>query len=271
MGHRPGGDARLSNRAGGVTGATPLQTAEHIAHLREEGELFTQAATAAGPDAAVPTCPGWQVRDLVRHLGGVHRWATSYVVTGNPSPSSERADAQYFAAIADEDLLPAYRSAHATLVEALAGAPADLACWAFLAAPSPLAFWARRQAHETTIHRVDAEIAAGMPSSCSAGVSADGIDELLNGFFSRTRGKLVCNPAVALAVRATDTGDAWTIRIEPDRRVVTAGAGDADCTVSGMASELYLLLWNRRMPGEGLSVEGNPRVLNLWRNRAIVT
>jgi len=38
-----------------------------------------------------------------------------------------------------------------------------------------------------------------------------------------------------------------------------------------MASELYLLLWNRRMPGEGLSVEGNPRVLNLWRNRAIVT
>jgi uncharacterized protein (TIGR03083 family) len=248
-----------------------LQTAEHMVRLRAEGALFTQAATAAGLDAAVPTCPGWRVRDLVRHLGGVHRWATSYIVTGNPSPSSEKADVQYFAAIGDAELLPAYLSAHATLVEALAGASPDLACWAFLAASSPLAFWTRRQAHETTIHRVDAEIAAGMPSSCAADFSADGIDELLNGFFGRTRGRLVCNPAVALAVRATDTGDAWTIRIEPDRRVVTAGADDADCTVSGAAAELYLLLWNRRMPGEGLAVEGNPRVLKLWRTKAVIT
>jgi uncharacterized protein (TIGR03083 family) len=247
-----------------------MEIAEHIAHLDEEGELFAQAATAAGLDAVVPTCPGWKVRDLVQHLGGVHRWATSHLVTGNPTPSHGRGDAQYFAAIDDGELFRAYRSAHAVLVEALVAAPPDLACRAFLPAPSPLAFWTRRQAHETTIHRVDAEIAAGSPSACQAGFSADGIDELLNGFFSRARGRLVCNPAVALAVRTTDTGDAWTIRIEPDRRVVTAGAGDADCIVSGAASELYLLLWNRRMPGEGLSVEGNPRVLELWRTRAII-
>ena len=32
-------------------------------------------------------------------------------------------------------------------------------CFAFLPAPSPLAFWARRQAHETGIHRADVESA----------------------------------------------------------------------------------------------------------------
>ena len=247
-----------------------METAEHLTRLREEGELFVEAATAAGLDAPVPTCPGWQVRDLVQHLGGVHRWTTSYILTGNPNPSHERGDAQYFAAIGDGDLFRAYRSAHAVLVEALVAAPPDLACWAFLPAPSPLAFWTRRQAHETTIHRVDAEIAAGSPSACQAGFSADGIDELLNGFFSRARGRLVCNPAVALAVRTTDTGDAWTIRIEPERRLVTPGAGDADCTVSGTAADLYLLLWNRRTPDRRFSVQGNHRVLDLWRTRAII-
>jgi len=43
---------------------------------------------------------------------------------------------------------------------ALSAAPPDLRCWTFLPAPSPLAMWARRQAHETTVHRVDAELAA---------------------------------------------------------------------------------------------------------------
>src|SRR6266704_1004706 len=28
---------------------------------------------------ALPTCPDWAVRDLVGHLGGVHRWAASFV------------------------------------------------------------------------------------------------------------------------------------------------------------------------------------------------
>ena len=248
-----------------------MDAAEHLARLREEGELFAEAATAAGLDAAVPTCPGWQVRDLVQHLGGVHRWATSYVVTGNPKPSSEKEDARYFAAIGDGELLPAYRSAHAALVGALAGAPSDLACWTFLAAPSPLAFWTRRQAHETTIHRVDAEMASGRACACEAGFGADGIDELLYGFFSRARGRLVADPPVALGIRATDTGDTWTIRIEPDRRAVTGGVGEADCVVSGPAADLYLLLWNRRTPDERFSIEGNRHVLDLWRTKGVIT
>ena len=37
---------------------------------------FAEAVRAADLDAPVAACPGWQVRDLVGHLGRIHRWAT---------------------------------------------------------------------------------------------------------------------------------------------------------------------------------------------------
>ncbi len=63
-------------------------------------------------------------------------------------------------------------------------------------APAPREFWARRQAHETTIHMVDAQSAllGRVPSTDEAGISsafaADGLDELLRGFFTRGKSKL---------------------------------------------------------------------------------
>ena len=62
---------------------------------------------------------------------------------------------------ADPELLAWFRAGHASLAETLTEADPALVCATFMAAPSPLAFWARRQAHETAIHRADAEIAAG--------------------------------------------------------------------------------------------------------------
>jgi len=243
----------------------------HIAALREEGGRLSGAAAAAGLDAPVPTCPGWSVRDLVRHLGGVHRWATWHVTSGESRETTAAEDARFFARVPDADLLAWFLDGHASLLAALTGADPSLHCWTFLAAPSALAFWARRQAHETAIHRVDAEAAAGGPSTCEAGFAADGIDELLNGFLSRPRGGLVSDPAIALGIRAADTGDAWTIRIEPDRRTVTSGLSPADCTIRGAASDLYLFLWNRLPAGTpAVLVSGDRAVLGLWRDRATI-
>ena len=49
-----------------------MEIAEHIAVIEREGQLFANAAEQAGLDAEVPSCPGWDVRDLVRHLGMIH-------------------------------------------------------------------------------------------------------------------------------------------------------------------------------------------------------
>jgi uncharacterized protein (TIGR03083 family) len=252
-----------------------MEIAEHIAVLHDSGTGLARAAGAAGLDAAVPHCPEWQVRDLLRHTGGVHRWAASYVTTGRAGPTTEEEDAVYFDAGADGDLLDWFGAGHAALVSALQAAPPDLECWTFLAGVrSPLAFWARRQAHETTVHRVDAEAAAGQASAVAPEVAADGIDELFNGFFARPGGRLFADPAVSLGVQATDSPAAWTIHIRPDGRTISEGVAGADCTIAGPARSLYLLLWNRLDPSaatnEGVVIRGRGEVYDLWRRQARV-
>lgn len=242
-----------------------MDVAEHIDQLIAQGHALAASAEKAGLDADVPTCPDWKVRDLVQHIGQVHRFAMSYVATGRTTPPGDgdtRAEPPH-----DDELFDWLRAGHAALVEALQSAPDDLECWAFLPAPSPRAFWARRQAHEAAIHRADADAAAGVATTYDAAFAADGVDELLLGFFARPRGRLVSDPPVRLGFRATDTDDAWTMTIGPESRSTTRERGDVDCTVSADATDLYLLLWNRRSP-DGLDVVGDRNLLDLWIEHA---
>ena len=244
-----------------------MDVAAHIDQLVSQGHALAASAEKAGLDADVPTCPDWKVRDLVQHIGQVHRWATSYVATGRTTPPGD--GDSFTEPPRDDELLEWFRAGHAAVVEALQSAPDDLDCWAFLPAPSPRAFWARRQAHETAIHRADADAAAGVATSYDGNFAADGIDELLLGFFARPRGRLVSDPPVRLGLRASDTDDAWTMTIGPESRTTTRERSDADCTVCAEAAELYLLMWNRRPP-DGLDVAGDRSLLDLWTERAQV-
>ncbi|MDQ0579276.1 maleylpyruvate isomerase family mycothiol-dependent enzyme [Streptomyces rishiriensis] len=247
-----------------------METAEFIRILDQEGRSLASAAAQAGPDAKVPTCPDWQVRDLLRHTGTVHRWATSFVAEGEPSfrPFAEPPQ------LDGDALLDWYRESHLRLVDTLFSAPPDVECWHFLPAPSPLAFWARRQAHETAVHRVDAESARGRAPEETArdltpGFAADGIDELLRGFHARAKSRVRTDRPGILRVRATDTDDAvWTVRLSAEPPATERNAeGDADCEVSGPAAPLYLSLWNRLpLP----AVAGDAALATLWRETSAV-
>jgi uncharacterized protein (TIGR03083 family) len=241
-----------------------VEVAEHIDALRREGALLAAAAERTEPDTAVPTCPGWVVRDLVIHLGGVHRWAASYVRDARPEHVPGLLEALVGDGPDDADLVTWFRQGHGELVEVLTSAPADLECFTFLAAPSPLAMWARRQAHETAIHRVDAEIASGPVTTFPPAFAADGIDELLTAFITRRgRGPHRDQPAT-LQVDPSDAPEVWSVTIGPGPVVVTRDARDADVTVRGPASDLYQLLCNRRDAG-GLAVDGDGALLDHWR------
>lgn len=261
-----------------------------IATLEQEGLRLAAAAERAGLDADVPTCPGWTVADLVAHTSGVHRWAATHVREVRTDPIGDDEEADIMRPPPErEELLAWFRTGHRDLVDALRAAPDDLECWTFMPAPSPRAFWARRQAHETTIHRVDAERAGGPAAdvtAVAAAVAADGIDELVTRFLVRPKAKLRSDPARVLAAETTDTGDRWVVTIGPDRvtteRVATKQAGDAqgeqaspvpaDCTVRGPAHELYLLLWNRVGAHEAgrIEVEGDRALLDRWAGGANV-
>ena len=59
---------------------------EHIEQLQRDGARLADVTSSTDPAARVPTCPEWQLRDLVRHVGGVHRWATGFVVGAGAQP-----------------------------------------------------------------------------------------------------------------------------------------------------------------------------------------
>ena len=244
-----------------------METSDFVRTLDHEGRLLVAAAEQAGTDAKVPTCPEWQVRDLVRHTGMVHRWAAAFVAEGHMSPRPDGGLPDLDGA----ELLTWFREGHRHLVDTLSAAPADVRCWHFLPAPSPLAFWARRQAHETTVHRFDAEAArGGTPSGIDAGFAADGIDELLRAFHARPKSRVRSAEPRVLRVRTTDTdGAVWTVRLSQEPPAAERGdTARADCEITGPAERVYLSLWNRQpFP----HVTGDEAVATLWRENSAVT
>ncbi len=248
-----------------------MEITEHITIVGREAQLFAAAARRAGLDTNVETCPGWNVRDLVRHLIEIHLWAGAHVAQPHDKPwVDDLAElTEFWPDLAffwpeDGDLIDHYLDTNANLVRALESAPLDVESFTFLPAPSPLAMWARRQAHETAIHRFDAENAAGVSSSFDPAFASDGIDEIVAGFAPRA-GEFPTSTRRTMAVRTQDTGDRWLVTFAPDGITTVRGDGPADATLSGTASDLYLTLWNRGGDAT-ITVEGDRGLLDLWHD-----
>ncbi len=239
-----------------------------IDQLQLHGDAMADAADEAALDAPVPTCPGWDVRALLSHVGMVHRWAAG-IVRAEPDAAAK----SEFPAPAS-GVVEWFRDGHAALVGALRAAPQNLEVWSFLPAPSPLAFWARRQAHETAIHRADVEAVLGTTPAYTAEFAADGIAELLEGFYGRKGGRFRSDPGFVVAVSPDDVATSWTIEVRGDGRTIHRHDGDhtdpTDCIVRGAATDLYLDVWNRSRP-ESTRIEGDPMPMQRWRELAKVS
>jgi uncharacterized protein (TIGR03083 family) len=250
-----------------------MEIAEHIAAVGHEAKLFAEAARQGGLYAEVETCPGWSARDLVRHLGMIHLWAASHVAYPHDDPSYESEEEEHAAFAGfwpalgvfwpdDGDLIDWYLRTNANLVDSLESASPDVAAWTFLPAPSPLAMWARRQAHETAVHRFDAQHAAGAESGFDPVFASDGIDEILAGFAPRKE-QFPTPTTRNMVVHAEDTDHRWHLTLAPDGITTVRGDGPADLTLTGAASDLYLTLWNRGKDSR-IKVEGDRELLDLW-------
>jgi uncharacterized protein (TIGR03083 family) len=204
---------------------------DYLAHLRSDVDAVLGVLGTASLTEPVVSCPGWTVRELVEHLGSVHRWATGIVRTGAPSPLEDEHGVSdlsaWFAAGAD------------VLIDELAAADPDEACWSFTAARTK-GFWRRRQALETVVHRWDAERALGQPGTIAPTLAADGVDEVVGLMTPRQikMGRIPALPAT-LSLRATDTDQEWVL-----------GDGQPTASVEASAENLLLLLWHRIDPGD---------------------
>lgn len=273
---RPAGGRSGSGTVGRLPLVEALSLDEYLRALSDEGSRLRQVASGH-LDAPVPSCPGWTVRDLVAHVGSVHRWATRFVAEGLERPTPEASEAELLATGRSIDnLLEWSQLGHEALLDALRTAPADLQCWSFLPAPSPLVFWARRQAHETTIHRIDVELAASIGRTATAltpvpvELAADGIAELLEGFLRRRRRDATTEdePSAGVVVVAEDAERTWTFRLVG--RVVVPAEEPAlgSFEVRGSAEQLYRMLWNRRVDADEM-LPGSGDLRRVWEERGV--
>jgi uncharacterized protein (TIGR03083 family) len=245
-----------------------MDVSDYIESVASEGELFASAAEHGELG----------VGDLVRHLGMIHLWAAANVAF----PESDWLDVEelpdlvrYWPDLAgdgqypdDAKLVSWYRDTLANLVEVLKSAPADVAAFTFLPAPTPLTMWARRQASEIAIHRFDAESARGVASRFDPRFASDMLDELLSGFGPRQR-DIHTDRERVLHVHAEDTDDHWWLTIGPQGIETSRHGTDADLTVAGTAAALYLSMWNRT-PDSTVRLTGDTSVMDVWHNTSRV-
>jgi uncharacterized protein (TIGR03083 family) len=248
---------------------THLSLHDHLEALGHSGAALREAAAAAGLEAKVPTCPDWDVTELVIHQGMVHRWAAAHL-RGETDHDTSISEAEGRAAA---DLLGWYSRGLDALVDTVHATAEDAQTRVFLNdAPPPRRFWARRQAHETTIHSVDAisAVLRRWPGASDVEIdpllAADGIDEFLMGFVTRGKGRLHSAEPYTVLVRTDDTGHAWTLRISEGPVVTTPGEAPEppDAVLSGTAVQLYLGLWNR---ADEITTDGRSDVVDQWRSQ----
>jgi uncharacterized protein (TIGR03083 family) len=249
---------------------------EHSRFLDCLAADYARLRTVAPTDlsAAVPTCPGWTVGDLTRHVGQVYLHKTLAMRQGaEPDQWPPKG-------LADEEPLALLDRTYAGLLEEFAARKPEDPAGTWYTPDQTVGFWIRRMAQETVIHRIDAELATGQPvAPVPADLAIDGIDELLKVFVAYSvvawsdyfTDVLAGWPGRTYALRTDDA--AWRVRTGPGLFAVEDGAGEAaDVTVSGPPAALLRWAWNREGTGEpsGVTVEGAPEAVEELR-RCIVT
>ena len=231
--------------------------------LRDATVRMRRALETADPGAIAPACGGWTVEDVADHLGGVHLWAARCLEStrfpGWEHPSRPRRG---------QSLPEWYAGCAATLLAALEQVDPSHPAWTFEEGNQTAAFWRRRQVHETTIHRVDVEQAAGRLhdggiDGVSTALAADGVDEVLTVLMPRTLVRHRRRPPEQVlpvpepvAFVCPDAGRAWTVQLVDGRLVTRPGSEGAVATITGPAAYTCLALWNRA-PRDRFEVAGD--------------
>ncbi|MFF2778424.1 maleylpyruvate isomerase N-terminal domain-containing protein [Streptomyces sp. NPDC058052] len=238
--------------------------------VAERAGRYADTVRDADPATPVPTCPGWTLADLTRHLGTVHGWA-EHLVTARPATRVRAGDLPLDPPT-DPSSYPGWFTARAEGFAAAARA-ADPAApvWSPGADPS-VRHYPRHVLAETVVHLADAEIAlTGTARPLDPTTAADALDHYLTSapyipWIAEPLAHLDRDGAV-LRLSARDSGAAWTLVLGGGGFAWSRGSGGAvpTASVTADAGELLLLL-HRRLPADDprFTLTGDRDLLDDW-------
>lgn len=211
-----------------------MQYNEFVDAIAGASAAFADVVSSAPRETAVPTCPGWTMLDLTRHLGEIHRWACSQLTrTMDDGSRAERGDV----------ILEWFQDGASCLVSCLRERDGSEPC-SSIYPPDVTATWARRQALETALHLWDATNSLGSPGEIPAALAAVGVREVLEDLYPR-QVRLGRTPPLfdSVEIRLTD------VRLD-GRAPLILGPGvvekNAGAVIELRAEDALLALWKRR-------------------------
>ncbi len=228
----------------------------YLAHLSTDGRALI-AAVEAAPEAQVVACPEWTNTGLAEHVAMVWNFAITQVESGDvsgpqrPSPDPDESMS---------DLLD-------RAVAFLSGVDHDAPAWNWTD-DQRAGWWCRRMAHETSVHRWDAQEAAGTAEPIDTDLATDGITELAEvGLRSRLRSSgAIEYPEGSLHLHRTDGEGEWLLANVDGELVVSFEHAKGDAAARGSASDLLLYLWGRGRAT--LECFGDEELLDTWSSVA---
>ena len=247
---------------------------DYAAAFLDENRAFAELFRNVDQSQQVPTCPGWTLNQLLRHVGRGDRWAAQIVhdrlddfldprtVEGGKPPPDPA------------DAISWLHGGAQRLVDAVELSGVETPVWTFLGT-RPANWWIRRRLHETAVHRADAAIATGSEFTLDANIAADGITEWLERVAIQAGGEGAPPPLEhdnTLHLHATDPGlgDAgeWTVAVDKGAITWSHEHGKGSAALRGGATELLLAMVRRvTLADTGIELFGDDTVWQNWLDR----
>jgi uncharacterized protein (TIGR03083 family) len=233
---------------------------DYLTSVRDDAKALAEGARRGPRTAPIAGCPGWDIDQLLVHLGRIHRWVVKAIDSGGENPGKLPPGPD------DPATYPDWLVEGAdVLCERLGELEPEATVWNFTGTALTAAFWTRRQALETAVHRWDGEAAVGAAAPIDAALAVEGIDEILTVFAPLRLGGAPLEIGGSLHLHATDAEGEWTITTPNGALTVEHGHAKGDVAVRGPASTLYLMLWRRVSPTDpDLERFGDETVLDRW-------
>lgn len=252
----------------------------YCAEIVRQTELLADTIDGADMAVDVASCPGWNVGQLVRHLGGGQRWAAEMVRTRAAEwlPDEDFRDLSPYANEDPAAMTPWIRESATILADTLrsAGPQAPVST-----GPVPggvAAFYARRFTHETAVHRADATLALGQQYTVEPDVAVDGLDEWMElgslpfHFEVHPHMRELLGPGRTVHLHATDAAPddhaEWVVDLTGDAIAWRRAHEKSAVAVRGPLTELLLVVYKRRSPHDGtVEILGDAGLLYFWLER----
>jgi uncharacterized protein (TIGR03083 family) len=227
-----------------------VERERYLELLAADGALLRRTAES-DLSAPVPSCPGWDVQEAVRHTAEVYEHKIASIALGGTAPDPWPPELP-----PEPETLTWFDDAHARLLEVLRTTDPAAPSWTWVPDDQTAGFWLRRMAQETAVHRVDVELAFGEPTPVDRELAVDGIDELL---YLMLGGDWTDDeePDLTGSVAVISPERTWTIRMLAERVDVDEGEpGEVGATVTAGPGPLLLWLYGRA-PDDVVTVSGN--------------